>query len=48
MYNVFLSYTQLQEYLSVLVEKGLIEECQKQVQEKEDDKGKQRPSYYIE
>jgi predicted transcriptional regulator len=46
MYNVFLSYTQLQEYLSVLVEKGLIEEYQKELQEKEEDKGKQRSSYY--
>jgi predicted transcriptional regulator len=44
MYNVFLSYRQLKEYLSLLVEKGLIEECQKQLKAK--DKGKQRPSYY--
>ena len=30
MYNVFLSFAQLKEYLSVLLEKGLIEEYQKQ------------------
>jgi predicted transcriptional regulator len=49
MYSVFLSYTQLQGYLSDLVEKGLIEQYQKELQEegKENkDKGKQRPSNY--
>ena len=49
MYSVFLSYAQLQEYLSDLVEKGLIEQYQKELQEegKENkDKGKQRPSNY--
>src|SRR5215217_1054892 len=39
MYNVFLSFAQLKEYLSVLLEKGLIEEYQKE-------KEKQRSSYY--
>jgi predicted transcriptional regulator len=29
MYSVFLSYAPLQEYLSILLEKGLIEEYQK-------------------
>ena len=42
MYNVFLSFAQLKEYLSVLLEKGLIEEYQKEQEEKE----KQRSSYY--
>jgi predicted transcriptional regulator len=44
MYNVFLSYAQLQEYLSVLLETGLIEKYQKELEEKE--KKKQRSSYY--
>jgi predicted transcriptional regulator len=44
MYNVFLSYAQLQEYLSVLLEKGLIEKYQKELEEKENEK--QRSSYY--
>ena len=35
MYSVFLSYAQLQEYLSDLVEKGLIEQYQKELQEDE-------------
>jgi predicted transcriptional regulator len=48
MYSVFLSYAQLQGYLSILVEKGLIEECQKQLEEGKEnkDKGKQLPSNY--
>ena len=49
MYTVFLSYAQLQENLLVLVEKGLIEQYQKEMEEegKENkDKGKQRPSNY--
>jgi predicted transcriptional regulator len=49
MYSVFLSYAQLQEYLSILLEKSLIEQYQKELQEegKENkDKGKQRPSNY--
>jgi predicted transcriptional regulator len=49
MYSVFLSYVQLQGYLSDLVEKGLIEQYQTELQEegKENkDKGKQRPSNY--
>jgi predicted transcriptional regulator len=49
MYSVFLSYAQLQGYLSDLVEKGLIEQYQTELQEegKENkDKGKQRPSNY--
>ena len=43
MYTVFLSYPQLKEYLLLLLEKGLIEEYQKELQE---EKGKQRSSYY--
>jgi predicted transcriptional regulator len=35
MYNVFLSYAQLQEYLSLLLEKDLIQEYQKELEEKE-------------
>ena len=46
MYTVFLSYPQLQEYLSDLVEKGLIEEYQKNAARRKKDKGKQRSSYY--
>jgi predicted transcriptional regulator len=52
MYNVFLSYTQLQEYLSALLEKGLIEQFQNELQQgkenKEKEKEKQRSSsnYY--
>jgi predicted transcriptional regulator len=42
MYNVFLSFAQLKEYLSVLLEKGLIEEYQIEQEEKE----KQRSSSY--
>jgi len=33
MYSVFLSYSQLQGYLSDLVEKGLIEKYQKEIEE---------------
>jgi predicted transcriptional regulator len=44
MYSVFLSYAQLQEYLSVLLEKGLIEKYQRELEEKE--KQIQRSSYY--
>jgi predicted transcriptional regulator len=38
----------LKEYLSVLLEKGLIERYQKELEEKEEaeNKGKQRSSYY--
>ena len=43
MYSVFLSYAPLQEYLSILLEKGLIEEYQKELEEKEKE---QRSSYY--
>ncbi len=43
MYSVFLSYAQWKEYLSVLLEKGLIEEYQKEQQE---EKEKQRSYYY--
>jgi len=47
MYTVFLSYPQLQEYLSALFAKGLIEQYQKELQEEEKaNKGKQRPSNY--
>src|SRR5215212_48143 len=47
MYTVFLSYAQLQGYLSALVEKGLIEKYQKQLEEAENkEKEKQRSSYY--
>ena len=49
MYSVFLSYAQLQEYLSILLEKSLIEEYQKELKEEgkeKRDKGKQRPSNY--
>ena len=45
MYGVFLSYAPLQEYLSILLEKGLIEEYQKELEEKEKEK-QQRSSYY--
>ena len=48
MYTVFLSYAQLQGYLSDLVEKGLIEQIQKNAARRKKDKGKQRSSnYYI-
>ncbi len=49
MYIVFLSYSQLQENLLVLVEKGLIEKYQKELKEegKENkEKEKQRSSNY--
>ena len=48
MYSVFLSYAQLQGYLSDLVEKGLLEQYQKEIEEGKEnkDKGKQRPSNY--
>jgi predicted transcriptional regulator len=48
MYNVFLSYASLQKYLSVLLEKGLIEKYQKQLEEGKEDKEneKQRSSNY--
>ena len=46
MYTVFLSYAQLQEYLSDLVEKGLIEQIQKNAARRKKDKAKQRSSYY--
>jgi predicted transcriptional regulator len=42
MYTTFLSYPQLKEYLSLLLEKGLIEKYQKEAEEK----GKQPSSYY--
>ena len=45
MYSLFLSYAPLQEYLSILLEKGLIEEYQKELEEKEKEK-QQRSSYY--
>jgi len=48
MYTVFLYYAQLQGYLSDLVEKGLIEQIQKNAARRKKDKGKQRSSnYYI-
>jgi predicted transcriptional regulator len=52
MYTVFLSYAQLQGYLSDLVEKGLIEEYQKQLQEGKENKEKEKQQqssnhYYI-
>jgi predicted transcriptional regulator len=46
MYSVFLSYAQLQGYLSDLLEKGLIEKIQKNTARRKKDKGKQRSSYY--
>jgi predicted transcriptional regulator len=46
MYSVFLSYAQLQGYLSDLVEKGLIEQYQKEPQGEKKDKVKERPSNY--
>ena len=47
MYTTFLSYPHLQEYLSLLLEKGLIEEYQNELEEKEvEEKRKQQPSYY--
>ena len=49
MYSVFLSYTQLQENLLVLVENGLIEQYQKELKEegKENkEKEKQQSSNY--
>src|SRR5215213_5081416 len=45
MYSVFLSYSQLQGYLSDLVEKGLIEKYQKEMEEAKK-KEKQRSSNY--
>ena len=47
MYIVFLSYAQLQGYVSALLEKGLIEKYQKQLEEAENkEREKQRSSYY--
>jgi predicted transcriptional regulator len=50
MYTVFLSYAQLQGYLSDLVGNGLIEKYKKELERgkenKDKDKGKQRPSNY--
>jgi len=49
MYGVFLSYAQLKDYLSILLEKGLIvEEYRKEqkVEEEGEEKEKQRSSYY--
>jgi predicted transcriptional regulator len=46
MYSVFLSYAQLQGYLSDLLEKGLIEKIQKNTARRKKDKGKQRSYYY--
>jgi predicted transcriptional regulator len=47
MYSVFLSYAQLQGYLSDLVEKGLIEQYQKELQEEgKENKERKRPSNY--
>ena len=47
MYTVFLSYAQLQGYVSALLEKGLIEKYQKQLEEAENkEREKQRSSYY--
>lgn len=44
MYGVFLSYAQLKDYLSILLEKGLmVEEYRKEQKEEEE---KQRTSYY--
>jgi predicted transcriptional regulator len=45
MYGVFLSYAQWKEYLSLLLETGLIEEYQKEQQEEEKEED-QRSSYY--
>jgi predicted transcriptional regulator len=42
MYTVFLSYASLQKYLSVLLEKGLIKEQHKELEEKQN----QRSSFY--
>ena len=52
MYTVFLSYAQLQGYLSDLVEKGLIEEYQKELQEGKENKEREKQQqssnhYYI-
>jgi hypothetical protein len=44
MYSIFLSSVQLKEYLSLLLETGLIEEYQKEQEEEE--KEDQRSSYY--
>jgi predicted transcriptional regulator len=47
MYTVFLSYAQLQGYLSALLEKGLIEKYQKQLEEEgKGNKENKRSSYY--
>jgi predicted transcriptional regulator len=46
MYTVFLSRAPLQKYLSVLLEKGLIKEHQKELEENEEEKEQQRSSYY--
>lgn len=44
LFCLFLPYSQLKGYLSFLLEKDLIEEYQKELEEKE--KEKQRSSYY--
>ena len=47
MYTVFLSYAQLQENLSILVENGLIEKYQKKLKEEgKENKENKRSSYY--
>jgi predicted transcriptional regulator len=44
MYKAFLSYAQLKEYLSFMVEKGLIEEVPKQIK---DNRGNEKLVYKI-
>ena len=46
MYTVFLSYAQLQGYLSILVQKGLLEQYQKEIEEAKRIKKKQRSFNY--
>lgn len=46
MYSVFLSYAQLQEYLSILLEKSLIEEYQKELKEEGKENKENQRSYY--
>jgi predicted transcriptional regulator len=46
MYSVFLSYAQLQGYLSDLVQKGLLEQYQKEIEEGKRIKKKQRSFNY--
>ena len=46
MYTVFLSYAQLQGYLSILVQKGLLEQYQKDIEEGKRIKKKQRSFNY--